>query len=234
MKPIPVLLTAAQPCGYLAGNLSRSLFIDPATPMTLDLYGSLLAQGFRRSGNEVYRPFCQTCSACVPTRLAVAAFKPNRYQRRCWKKNAATCTVIKPALFESVHYDLYLRYQLARHADGDMAYATAESYFGFLASSWCTTYFVEFWIDHRLAAVTVVDRVENAVSAVYTFYEPDFAHYSLGTFAILWQIRQALSWQCEYLYLGFWIKECQKMAYKNQFQPLQKLLGEHWTAASEA
>lgn len=228
MKSIPLILTREQPCSYLEGRLSSALFIEPSVPMTSDLYSALLEKGFRRSGEGVYRPYCSECSACLPVRLEVASFKPNRSQRRCWKRNAATHVAIKPAVFEQGHFDLYRRYQFARHADGDMAYSSAEDYIGFLASSWCRSHFVEFWVDRQLAAVAVVDQAGNALSAVYTFYEPGLAHYSLGTFAILWQIHYAEVSQSDYLYLGFWIKECRKMAYKNQFQPLEGLIDGRW------
>ncbi len=228
MNTIPLILTGEQPCSYLDGRLSCSLFIDPSVPLSPGLYGLLLAKGFRRSGDHVYRPFCGECSACVPVRLEAASFSPNRSQLRCWNKNATTRAQIKPGVFEQAHYDMYKRYQLARHAGGDMANSTPDDYINFLASSWCKSHFVEFFINEKLAAVAVVDQVENALSAVYTFYEPDFSGYSLGTFAVLWQIQQARIWQCEHLYLGYWIKDCRKMAYKSQFQPLQGLIRSQW------
>jgi len=160
--------------------------------------------------------------------LAVDRFEADRRQKRCWRKNAGTVAHIKPAVFEQAHYDMYRRYQLARHADGEMAQSTADDYMDFLASRWCQTLFVEFSIDHELAAVAVVDQVGNALSAVYTFFEPKFADFSLGTFAVLWQIRQAQLWRHEYVYLGFWIKDCQKMTYKSNFQPLQGFIDNQW------
>lgn len=204
------------------------MFIEPSVPLSPALYSLLLAKGFRRSGDHVYRPFCGECMACVPVRLEAAKFSPNRNQLRCWKKNAATRVQIKPGVFEPAHYDLYRRYQLARHAGGDMASSSPDDYINFLASSWCKSHFVEFWIDGKLVAVAVVDQVESALSAVYTFYEPDFSSFSLGTFAVLWQIQQARIWHCDYLYLGYWIKGCRKMAYKNQFRPLQGLIDNQW------
>jgi len=228
LNTIPLILTGEQPCGYLEGRLSCSLFIDPSVPLSPPLYGLLLANGFRRSGDRVYRPFCGGCSACMPVRLEVAKFSPNRSQQRCWNKNAATRAKVKPKFFDPVHYAMYQRYQLARHAGGDMANSTPDEYLNFLASSWCKSHFVEFCIDGKLAAVAVVDQVENALSAVYTFYEPDFSGFSLGTFAVLWQIQQARIWQCDYLYLGYWIKDCRKMAYKSQFKPIQGLIDNQW------
>lgn len=228
VKSLPLLLTQPHACGYLDDKLARSVFVETSLLMHSSLYGFLMGHGFRRSGDAVYRPSCQSCSACVPVRLAVDRFKADRSQKRCWKKNAGTTARIKPAVFEQAHYDMYLRYQLARHAHGDMTKSTADEYMGFLASYWCKTLFVEFSIDQELAAVAVVDRAGNALSAVYTFFEPKFADFSLGTFAVLWQIRQAQLWRHEYVYLGFWIKDCQKMAYKSHYQPLQGFIDNQW------
>jgi arginine-tRNA-protein transferase len=136
--------------------------------------------------------------------------------------------VVKPAAFEPAHYALYLRYQAARHSEGSMADASPEDYIGFLGSSWCNTRFVEFFINNELAGIAVIDQFEQAWSAVYTFFEPKFASYSLGVYAVLWQIEQARLQQKDFLYLGFWIKACQKMAYKSDYQPLQLFVDHQW------
>jgi arginine-tRNA-protein transferase len=165
----------------------------------------------------------------LPSRVAVADFKSNRSQKRCLKNNQNTQAVIKPASFEQAHYELYLRYQSIRHSDGDMAKSSAAEYLDFLGSSWCDTHFVEFFIENQLAAVAVVDQLDNALSAVYTFFDPVFSSHSLGVYAVLWQIEHAKREQKEFLYLGFWIEECKKMAYKSAYQPLQLLFERQWT-----
>jgi arginine-tRNA-protein transferase len=228
MKNIPLFLTEPHPCSYLDGKLARSLFVHPDYKMTADLYGRLIAQGFRRSGDDVYRPHCQPCAACVPARISVADFKPDRSQKRCWGKNSAMQVLVKPAVFEQAHYEMYLRYQAVRHGDGDMAHSSPDDYLGFLSSSWCNTQFIEFSIGNRLAGIAVVDFLSNAWSAVYTFFEPEFSSYSLGVYAVLWQIEALKRQQQEFLYLGFWIKDCQKMAYKSNYRPLQVLLDDQW------
>ncbi|MDD5272348.1 MAG: arginyltransferase, partial [Methylovulum sp.] len=201
----------------------------PSCPMSPLLYGYLIGQGFRRSGDDVYKPDCRHCAACLSARLPVLDFKPSRSQKRCLERNRETQVQVKPAVFEQAHYDLYLRYQDVRHSGGDMARSGPEEYMGFLGSSWSDTLFVEFSIQGRLAALAVVDQMENAWSAVYTFFDPDFAEYSPGVYAVLWQIEQAKLTGREFLYLGFWIQACKKMAYKSQYQPMQCLLDKHWT-----
>ena len=228
MMSIPLLLSQQHACSYLEGEHAQSLFVQPSYPMTTALYGQLLAQGFRRSGDEVYAPHCPQCSACIPVRLPVATFKPSRSQKRCLSRNIDTQVVVKPADFEQAHYELYLRYQAVRHGDGAMADSSPDEYLGFLGSSWCDTRFVEFSINNELAGIAVVDQFEQAWSAVYTFFDPKFADASPGVYAVLWQIEQARRQQKEFLYLGFWIKACQKMAYKSDYQPMQLLIDNQW------
>jgi arginyl-tRNA--protein-N-Asp/Glu arginylyltransferase len=229
MISIPLFLTQEHSCSYLVGEYAQSVIVYPSYPLTTAIYAQLITQGFRRSGNEVYAPHCSYCSACIPARLAVAGFKPNRSQKRCICKNINTRVIVKPAVFEQAHYDMYLRYQAIRHGDGSMAHSSPDDYINFLSSSWCDTKFVEFSINNELAGVAVIDQFDNALSAVYTFFEPKFASASLGTYAILWQIEQAKLQQREFLYLGFWIKACKKMTYKSVYQPLQLLIDNQWT-----
>jgi leucyl-tRNA---protein transferase len=228
MTSIPLILTEEYPCSYLEHELTQSLFVHPSFKITTSEYSLLIKQGFRRSGNEVYTPHCARCSACIPVRLAVADFKPDRSQKRCLKKNLHTQAIIKPAVFCQNHFDMYLRYQASRHGDGSMVHFSPDDFINFLSSLWCNTRFVEFSIGNELAAVAVIDQLDNAWSAVYTFFEPKFANYSLGVYAVLWEIEQAKLQKQEYLYLGFWIKNCQKMAYKNNYLPIQLLIDCHW------
>ncbi|MDD5273944.1 MAG: arginyltransferase [Methylovulum sp.] len=228
MTSVPLLITAPHPCGYLEGKQAQSAFVAPSFGLNTAIYSQLIAHGFRRSGDEVYRPHCAQCSQCVPVRLPVAQFKPSRNHQRCLQKNRQTAAIIKPAVFEQTHYNLYLHYQKQRHAEGNMANSSPDDYIGFLGSSWCDTQFVEFSIADELAAVAIVDRLDNALSAVYTFFDPKFSSHSLGVYAVLWQIHYAQTQGLEWLYLGFWIADCQKMNYKNQYQPLQGFIDQHW------
>ncbi len=228
MTSLPLLLTQAHPCSYLEGEFAQSIFVHPARQLTPAIYAQLLAQGFRRSGDEVYAPYCAHCSACLSARVPVARFKPNRRQKRCLVKNADTRVIVKPAAFEQSHYDMYLRYQRFKHKGGIMAQSSPGDYFNFLGSSWCDTRFAEFFIENELAAVAVIDQSDHAWSAVYTFFEPKFSGYSPGVYAVLWQIEQAYRQHREFLYLGFWIKNCKKMAYKSDYQPLQLFRDHQW------
>jgi len=228
MTSIPLIKSQPHPCSYLARHTAQASFVSPAFPMTALLYSQLIGYGFRRSGDDVYKPSCPACTLCIPSRLLAKDFKPNRSQKRCQKTNHNTEVIIKPPLYEQAHYDLYLRYQLSRHHEDGMADCTPEDYIGFLSSTWCNTHFVEFSIANKLAAVAVVDQLDNALSAVYTFYDPDLADHSLGTYAVLWQVQQALQQQREFVYLGFWVDNSQKMAYKSHFQPLQLLSNGQW------
>lgn len=229
MISIPLFLTQEHPCGYLENEIAQSLFVHPSYKLTTQQYAQLIKQGFRRSGDEVYKPHCQRCSSCIAARVAVAHFKPSRNQKRCLKKNINTQAIVKPAVFSQDHFDMYLRYQADRHQSGSMAHFRPDDYIHFLSSLWCNTRFVEFSIDNELAAIAVIDQLDNAWSAVYTFFEPKFSSYSLGVYAILWEIEQARLKQREFLYLGFWIKDCKKMAYKTEYQPIQLLIDNQWT-----
>lgn len=228
MASIPLFISAPHPCSYLKHEQAQAAFVSPAFQLSTAVYSQLIAHGFRRSGDEVYRPQCHSCQQCVPARLAVQDFKPSRKQKRCWQSNADTTVIIKPAIFEASHYEMYMRYQKHRHADSSMANSSAEDYIRFLGSSWCNTCFVEFSIAGELAGVAIVDYLDNGLSAVYTFFEPKFSSYSLGVYAVLWQIEEAKRLGLPYVYLGFWIENCQKMAYKIQYQPLQGLVNQHW------
>jgi arginine-tRNA-protein transferase len=229
MTSIPLLITAPHPCSYLDDEQAQSAFVDPSFRLDTAVYSLLIAHCFRRSGNDVYRPQCAQCSQCVPVRVPVAQFKPIRSQKRCLQKNRQTTAIIKPAVFEQAHYDLYLRYQNQRHAEGNMANTSPDEYIEFLGSSWCNTQFIEFFCADELSAVAIVDRLDDALSAVYTFFDPKFSSYSLGVYAVLWQIQHAQKLNLDYLYLGFWIANCRKMNYKDQYRPLQGFIDQQWT-----
>lgn len=234
MISIPLLLNGEHDCSYLEQRRSQSIFVHPQFQLTTAVYGQLVEQGFRRSGDNVYAPHCPGCSACIPVRIRAEDFKPNRSQKRCWQNNLATQAIVKPALFEQQHYDLYRRYQTIRHTESAMASASADDYLNFLGSTWCDTVFVEFSIQGQLAGIAVVDQLPNSLSAVYTFFDPQFSRYSLGTFAVLWQIASAKLQKREFVYLGYWIDACKKMAYKSNYQPLQQRLDGQWVLVDES
>jgi arginyl-tRNA--protein-N-Asp/Glu arginylyltransferase len=225
---LPIWLTQESACNYLEDKLSQSAVVHPDFGMDPALYAELLAHGYRRSGDQVYKPYCTGCQACISTRIPVKDFTPNRKQRRCIQKNRHTQVIIKTSEFNERHFDLYRRYQIARHQKNHDDDISRDDFLHFLSSRWCETWFVEFLIEGRLAAVAVVDQLHNALSAVYTYFDADFDAYSPGVFAVLWQIEEARRRNLEYVYLGFWIADCRKMSYKIQYQPLEGLIAEQW------
>jgi leucyl-tRNA---protein transferase len=230
-RALPLYLTGEHACSYLDGVQARTLFVDPGARIDGATYQTLIDQGFRRSGAHVYRPACRGCSACIPVRLPVAAFAPNRSQRRTWRLNAAEITWRDgPAAFCAEQFELYRRYLAARHADGAMAEdATEDSYRRFLVESWGgMTRFIEFRLDGRLVGVAVTDVLEQGLSAVYTFFDPELGERALGTFGVLTQIRIAQLLGRPYLYLGYWIAASRKMIYKERFRPIEAWDGQRW------
>ena len=215
-------------CSYLADQEQTFVVIDPEIPLTNSLYTALLASGFRRSGDTAYIPHCRACQACIPIRVPVHAFKPSRSQRRNMKLNNAVQIKPHPAKFSNEHYALYCKYQHHRHPDSSMCSTTPEDYLNFLTTPKIDTVFFEFRTESQLLAVAVTDVLEDALSAVYTYYDPDHEHRGLGTFAILWQIEHALSLKIPWVYLGFWIEHCQKMTYKTRFQPCEGFENGTW------
>jgi arginyl-tRNA--protein-N-Asp/Glu arginylyltransferase len=228
MKRISLYLGHEHDCSYLPGRMARSVYVDPDTPMNEPLYSALLRQGFRRSGELVYRPHCLRCSACIPVRVPARRFAPDRCQARALKRNADLTVTRKPSAFDEAHYRLFSRYLEARHGQGGMASSTREEYIQFLAASWVDTSFVEFRLGDELLVVAVTDYLQDALSAVYTFFDPDHGNRSLGVHAVLWQIEEARRLDLSWLYLGFWIEECRKMGYKDQYRPLQALIAGQW------
>lgn len=227
---LALFLTGDRLCAYLPKRDERVLFIDPRAPMSGPLYESLLQKGFRRAGRFVYRPACGTCQSCVPVRLEVNQIVFNRSQRRNYIQNGDLILSDHPAGFVPEHFALYAAYIRHRHPGGGMAdQLSPESYQDYLIQPWGgETRLLEFRLGERLIALAVTDRVPNALSAVYTVFDPAHASRAPGAFAILSQITLARRLGLQYLYLGYWIQDCRKMAYKDRYRPIQALLGERW------
>lgn len=229
LSTIRLFATHPHQCSYLDGENATTVFVDPNQGMDGKLYHQLSELGFRRSGGHVYRPQCADCQACVPTRIPVSLFEPNRQQKRCWKRNRDLTVLSLDSIDTEEHYELYARYISERHSDGDMYPATREQFQSFLTSEWGITRYLEMRLDGRLAGVVVCDQMEGALSAVYTYFDPDLHRRSLGTYAILLQVEHAREQMLDYVYLGYWIQASPKMNYKSQFRPLELLIGRRWT-----
>jgi arginine-tRNA-protein transferase len=224
--------TPPHACSYLEDRRATTLFVDPAAEIDNGLYSSLSALGFRRSGRHVYRPHCEGCNACIPVRIPAAEFAPRRVQKRVRRRNSdLEVRITEPRLTEE-NYALYARYIGARHADGDMYPPSPDQFRSFLLCEWSDTLFAEFRADGELIAVAVTDQVSDGLSAIYTFYDPDQGHRSPGVLALLWQIEYARTLGHPHVYLGYWIRQCQKMSYKTDYRPLEMYVGERWIRVS--
>lgn len=228
LSAIQLYLTAPYPCSYISNQQARSQVATPSFLITPSIYSSLVNHGFRRSGTFIYRPHCAQCHECIPVRIDVAHFKANRSQRRSWKQHHHLEIALHRLEECPDYYPLYQRYQRIRHPDGGMDDESHEQYRNFLLQSSVESMLLEFREEGVLRMVSVIDILEDGISSVYTFYDPDMTGSSFGTFNVLWQIELCRKLQLPYLYLGYWIKHSRKMAYKANFQPLQCLRNGAW------
>jgi arginine-tRNA-protein transferase len=220
--------TSRYPCSYLDDRQARSQVATPTHLIDSEIYSHLVRQGFRRSGMFTYRPHCDACQACVPVRIPVDAFQPKRSQRRALKRHAVLRASEHPLEFVTEHYALYTRYQASRHPGGGMDDDNQEQYAQFLLQSRGDTRLIAFHEGDQLRMVSLIDVLDDGLSSVYTFFDPDIAGASFGAYNILWQVAQCAALGLPYLYLGYWIANCRKMAYKTEFQPLEGRIDGQW------
>lgn len=220
--------TAPYACSYLSDRRARSQVAAPAQLIDEEVYSELVKLGFRRSGEYTYRPYCDKCSSCIPMRVLIQEFSPNRSQRRAIKLHSDLITKFRDLEFVAEHYDLYNRYQKSRHADGGMDQDSRDQYDQFLLQSRVNTKLVEFRdANNALKMVSIIDILKDGFSSVYTFFEPEKST-SYGTYNILWQIEQVKMAGLKYIYLGYWIKESHKMAYKSNYRPFEIFTDSEW------
>ncbi|GHD46179.1 arginine-tRNA-protein transferase [Marinobacter persicus] len=228
LRTLVFFATPPHECSYLPDREATTMFVDPRAEVDKKLYSQLTALGFRRSGSHYYRPHCEHCNACVPVRLKVNEFRPDRNQRRVLRKNSDIQCRIVPAEFNERYYQLYAHYIEERHWDGDMYPPSRDQFSSFLVEGATDSRFVEMTLDGELIGLAALDLLDDGLSAIYTVFCPEMEHRSLGTFAILWQIGEAQRRGLPHLYLGYWISECRKMNYKTRFRPIEALRDGHW------
>ena len=236
LQKLQFYVTTGYSCGYLPNKMAQSLIAAPQHLINAEVYSSLIDQGFRRSGKFAYRPHCENCQECIPVRISVNDFTPNRSQKRAFKQHQNLTTKVVPVDYYEEHYALYAAYQRSRHSDLTKTEVSEadeiEQYKNFLCQSNVESVLVEFRDQDELKMLSVIDIVRDGISAVYTFYDTSEAgpakQPSYGTYNVMWQIEWAKNLELPYLYLGYWIKDSPKMAYKQNYKPLQKLINSEW------
>jgi len=224
-------ITKPFPCSYLENQQETLIMLIEPELNAKAYYPVLLANGFRRSGDQVYRPNCENCQACESLRIPVNSFVKSRSQKRLINKNSTFTIKIATQVGDN-YFDLYQRYINEVHLDGPMFPASRTQYDDFIHSQWNQSLFIEIYDDNKLIAVSITDQLitetSRVWSAFYCFYDPDYQSNSLGKFAVLTQLRLAIEHKIDCLYLGYYIETCQKMNYKTQFNPHQRFIDGEW------
>ncbi len=232
-------ITAAGPCPYLPGRMERKVFTHLVGQDSKNLNSQLSQGGFRRSQNIAYRPACDGCSSCVSIRVPVQSFDWSKGFRRALKRNADMSSSIVPARATSEHYSLFRTYIDHRHGEGGMVDMTVLDFAAMVDDTLVDSRIVEYRIataykpEGELVAAVLVDLLNDGVSLIYSFYDPELENRSLGTFIILDMIRRTARLALPYVYLGFWIKEAHKMRYKARFLPQERLSPDGWVLVGQ-
>lgn len=230
-----ILQDTTHPCGYLSNQQAKTQYLiceDPEKNYA-QLYNELINKGFRRDGRILYRPICLHCQSCLSSRISTKNFTPNRTQKRILKLNHRITTHWQNTEYNPEHEALYLKYLQQRHEKNNTVLSLQQDYQQHICQTSVNTQILEFKLDNKLIMVSVIDKVQDGISSVYTFYDTSNPQRSFGTFNILWQIQWALQHQLAWVYLGYWIKQAPKMAYKSNFQPLELFHQGKWVAFNQ-
>ena len=226
--------TAPLPCPYVAGRTERKVVTEITGPDAEAVHDRLSRAGFRRSHNIAYAPVCPSCQSCVPIRIPVASFRPDRTLRRISKANAGLDGFEVAPRATAEQFQLFQRYQQMRHGEGDMATMSFYDYRAMVEDTPIETFIAEFRDeDERLIGACLTDKLGDGLSAVYSFFAPGLDKRSLGTFTILWLIERTRALGLPYVYLGYWVPESRKMAYKARFRPSEILMGGSWRVLTD-
>ncbi len=228
LRYLRLFFTRPHKCSYLPEREAITSFVDPSLPISTQLHSQLSRMGFRRSGKFFYAPSCSNCQACIACRIVVDEFTANRTFKRTLKANSDLSQKMVSAIDAREHYQVFEAYINGRHRDGDMFPATFEQYMEFLGDGTESTRFLEFRAGDELVGCSVVDILDDGLSAIYTYFLPELHERSLGSFAILTQIELARASALPFVYLGYWIEDCRKMSYKERYQPLELYAGNRW------
>jgi len=228
LQEIQFYVTTKYSCGYINGQDAQSIVATPYKNINNTNFGSLINKGFRRSGQYIYKPNCKDCSACIPIRLLVSNFNASRSQKRVKKYLDKFSVKLLPLTFNEEHYNLYVSYQNKRHPNNIESENDATDYNDFLIKSHVMSKLVEFRLNNQLKMVTIIDIVDDGISAVYTFYDCSDQKLSLGTMSILWLLEFCKKENLSFLYLGYLINENQKMKYKTNFKPYELMIEGVW------
>ncbi|MDN3698085.1 MULTISPECIES: arginyltransferase [Vibrio] len=226
LQQIKIGLTDNHPCSYLADRQERVAVALDNEMQTAASYEILLANGFRRSGDTIYRPHCDKCQACTALRVDIPNFKPSKSQKRVLNKANHLRWELKSSMDEQ-WFELYSRYINARHKHGTMYPPKQKEFFQFSQAKWLNCRFLHIYDQETLVAIAVTDDLNNCASAFYTFFDPD-VDLSIGTLAVLYQIQYCQKLNKQWLYLGYQIDDCSAMNYKVRFQPHQRLVNQRW------
>ncbi len=228
LEELQFFQTQPHPCSYIDDEMASTVFLNPKQTINQALYSQLSDYGFRRSGTHIYKPLCENCDACIPMRIPADIFRPSRSQKRTWNRNQDLDVRKVYDIDNGEHYKLYERYINERHTDGDMYPASKRQFQNFLVIEWNCCVYYEFRFEGELIATSVADIMDNGISAVYTYYDPDKDKRSLGSYAILYLVEECKKHHLGSVYLGYWIKSSNKMNYKSSYRPLEILSANRW------